>query len=184
LIYNISKYIEEVCDELFKDKKKAVCTDTDLNPAVASFLLSLKLTIQRDSSKNPTWTFTTGRAKNQQTLATLEMKVVEVKDVILSLTPLDYVRGPFKDRQIAGELWEFGKTVKGKEVYIKLKLISDSRSQNARVLSFHFPERPLHYRLRKKDKKEIRSHEDKLPGLRKLQRIKVKETRTGNNYTK
>lgn len=102
-----------------------------------------------------------------QTLADLEMETSEVKGIILSLTPSDYISGPIKDRNMVGDLWEFGKEVKGQEVYIKLKLTGDLRSQNVKVLSFHFPERPINYKLKNKSTKENDSHENKLPGLRK-----------------
>ena len=47
-----------------------------------------------------------------KTLSTLEMNPDDVKDVILSLTPLDFCNGPLEDHAIAGQLWEFGKVVK------------------------------------------------------------------------
>jgi len=167
---------------LYKNNGKAMCSI--LKAEVQGFLLSVKLTIQKDSRSEPTWTFSTVRDNNIQTLADLEMKTAEVKDIVLSLTPLDYVRGPIKDRKMVGDLWEFGKEVKGQEVYIKLKLTGDLKSQNVRVLSFHFPERPINYMLRDKSTEEKYGHGDKLPSLRKSQRNKFNQSGTGNFHSK
>ena len=89
-----------------------------------------------------------------QTLADLEMKTAEVKDIVLSLTPLDYVRGPIKDRKMVGDLWEFGKEVKGQEVYIKLKIAKVGKKKIAKCISFHAPNYPLCYPFKKKSKEK------------------------------
>lgn len=120
---------------------------------VRSFLRSVKFALQRSSPTGSTLTFSTIREKNMNTLATLEMDVEDVREIMLLLTPDDYYSGPLKDSSIEGDLWVFGKIVKGKEVYIKMKLSVDKRSQSVRVLSFHFPERPLNYHF-KYSKKE------------------------------
>lgn len=81
------------------------------------------------------------------TLAELDMDVEEdVGEVIMSLTPEDYCAGPLKDSKIAGMLWVFGKLVKNREVYIKLKLSGDSKiGYCVKVLSFHTAEKPIKY---------------------------------------
>jgi len=127
---------------------------TDKLSCVRSFLRAVKLALQKNSPTELTLTFSTIREKNMNTLAVLEMDVEDSREVVLSLTPDDYCSGPCKDSDIKGNLWVFGKRVKGKEVYIKLKLSGDERSQSVRILSFHFPERPLkyHFRLSKKER--------------------------------
>ena len=125
----------------------------DEQSQVRGFLLAVKFALQKHSRKDPRWTLSTARQKNMDTLAELEMKVEDAREVILSLTPMDYCRGPLRDQTIEGDLWEFGKRIRGKDVYIKLKLSGDLQRQVVRVLSFHFPERPLQYRFAQKGKK-------------------------------
>lgn len=125
---------------------------TDRKDEVNSFLLTMKNALQRHNNSN--WTFSTIRNKNMDTLADLGKQVQDVREVLLSLTPDDYCQGPFEDRGIEGQLWEFGKTVDSKEIYIKIKLSEDKRDRCVRVLSFHYPERPIYYPFKEKGKKE------------------------------
>ena len=113
--------------------------------AIRSFLLEVKLIIQKSSQDSWRWTFSRHRDKNIGTLTDLEMSLEDVKNEILSLSVLDYCSGPDKDPEILGDVWTFGKTIRGKEVYIKLKLWGDHRDRMVRVLSFHIAEKPLRY---------------------------------------
>ena len=115
---------------------------------VASFLQNVKLIIQDGRSDNARFTLAKIREKNLQTLAELEFDLSDVADVIMSLSTTDYCEGPLKDSQIKGDLWVFGKVVKGREVYIKLKVIGDNRFQQVAILSFHQPERKIKYPLK------------------------------------
>ena len=149
---------------------------TDRYGKVAEFLLTVKMAIQQHNQKDPRLTLSIVRDINVDTLASLEFNVNDdLRETILSLTPLDYIRGPMRDRQIKGDLWEFGKKVKGRDVYMKLKLTGDSRHQMVKVLSFHFPSRHLNYYFRGKREKEMREYESKLPGLRQHQTVGTKE---------
>ena len=120
-----------------------MCTDKE--SLVRSFLLSLKFAIQKGD-----WTFSTVRTKNRDTLTDLGIGFHEVKDEILSLSVTNYCSGPLKDREMGGDVWVFGKTILGKEIYIKLKLTGNHRNQGVAVLSFHLPERPLVYYFKNK----------------------------------
>lgn len=120
----------------------------DKRTDVINFLLAVKRTLQNTSRDNPSWMISTVREENMKTLSALEMNTNDVKDVILSLSLLDYIDGPFEDRSFPGQLWEFGKVVRGREVYIKLKLSSDKRESWLRVLSYHFPNKPIIYPFR------------------------------------
>ena len=63
------------------------------------------------------------RGKNQKTLEELEIIPSYRKVVIESLVAEDYVEGPVVDRlNMLGDMWVFGKDVKGREVYIKIML--------------------------------------------------------------
>lgn len=115
---------------------------------VRSFLRSVKYALQRSSPTRSVFTFSTIREQNMDTLAALEMDVDDIRETVLSFTPDDYCSGPLKDSSIEGDLWVFGKMLKGKEVYIKMKLSGDKRSQSVRILSFHFTKKPLNYRFR------------------------------------
>ena len=59
----------------------------------------------------------------------------------------DYVEGPVVDKlNQLGEMWVFGKDVKGREVYIKI-MLSIHCTQTI-CISFHLAEFPLHYPLK------------------------------------
>jgi hypothetical protein len=92
------------------------------------------------------------REKNRQGLIDLNMNVVDRRESLLSLVPEDYVAGPKPDdTDDTKEVWEFGKDVAGTEVYIKLRVVEDSRHKNtfhATVWSFHPAEYSLRYPMR------------------------------------
>ena len=84
------------------------------------------------------------RGKNQKTLEELEIVPSYRKVVIESLSVEDYVDGPVVDKlNKLGEMWVFGKDVKGREVYIKI-MISDYSGQTI-CISFHLAESPMKY---------------------------------------
>ena len=111
--------------------------DSDKRSEVKSFLLSVKNATQ-------SWIILT-REKNKNTQIQLGLTDGDVKDEILALSVKDYCQGPCKDRKIEGNVWVFGKVIRGEEVYIKLKLWGDEAGQGVRILSFHFPEAPMSY---------------------------------------
>ena len=88
--------------------------------------------------------FRDDRGKNLQTLATLEITPTYRKQVILNIEPEDYSEGPIVDTlNRMGEMWVFGKDVKGHEVYIK---ITFGQPNNSTIcISFHIAEHPMTY---------------------------------------
>ena len=88
--------------------------------------------------------FRDDRGKNLQTLATLEITPTYRKQVILNIEPEDYSEGPIVDTlNKMGEMWVFGKDVKGHEVYIKITLGYPNSSTIC--ISFHIAEHPMNY---------------------------------------
>jgi ribosomal protein S9 len=88
--------------------------------------------------------FRDDRGKNLATLQKLEIVPSFRTVVIENLRVEDYVQGPVVDElNKLGEMWVFGKDVKGREVYIKV-MISGVTSQTI-CISFHIAEHPLIY---------------------------------------
>jgi hypothetical protein len=84
------------------------------------------------------------RGKNQRAMLKLEISPEKRLDIIKSLKSDDYVNGSLPDTlNKSTELWEFGKKVKKKDVYIKITL----GFPNSQVIciSFHQAERKLVY---------------------------------------
>ena len=83
------------------------------------------------------------RKKNFQGLLDLDITARERERIVLSLTVEDYYKGPSANTSEEGALWEFGKSIKKKETYIKLA--EGAKSQHAVCVSFHPAERKIHY---------------------------------------
>lgn len=84
------------------------------------------------------------RGKNQKALEELEIIPSYRKVIIESLKSEDYVEGPIIDQlNKLGEMWVFGKDIKGKEVYIKI-MLGGVNCQTI-CISFHIAEHPLSY---------------------------------------
>ena len=84
------------------------------------------------------------RGKNQKALEELEIVPSFRKVIIENLKVEDYVEGPLVDElNKLGEMWVFGKDVKGREVYIKI-MISQFGGQTI-CISFHLAEHRLNY---------------------------------------
>lgn len=88
--------------------------------------------------------FRDDRLKNTQALLDLELSIGVRREVIKNLEMIDYSEGPIDDKLNGqSELWVFGKTIKNREIYIKISLgIPDNR---VICISFHPAEHPLHY---------------------------------------
>ena len=87
------------------------------------------------------------RGKNQKALEELEIIPSYRKVIIESLKSEDYVEGPIIDQlNKLGEMWVFGKDIKGKEVYIKI-MLGGVNCQTI-CISFHIAEHPLSYPLK------------------------------------
>lgn len=90
--------------------------------------------------------FMRSRSKNLQTVVELELNNIEVRKQLEELTVENYYRGPIDDRDDGPDLWEFGKSVKNKEVYVKVHMGKVNKS--VICVSFHFPESTINYPLR------------------------------------
>ena len=83
------------------------------------------------------------RGKNAQALINLEITPKYRDSVIINLEVEDYSERPVIDTLYrCGEMWVFGKDVKGQEVYIKITL---GKGSSALCISFHIAERPMNY---------------------------------------
>ena len=84
------------------------------------------------------------REKSRDSIARLGITQKQAKEEIMGLTYEDYCRGPVSDTgPKGGELWEFGKRIEGKEIFVRLKVVLQLRM--AKCQSFHIAEWPLHY---------------------------------------
>ena len=84
------------------------------------------------------------REKNMTSLGELGMCIGQAKNVILQLTPFDYVEGPLQDEKYPSHnLWVFGVSFNSDEVYIKLS--DNFRCNVAKCISFHKAEYSLVY---------------------------------------
>jgi hypothetical protein len=84
------------------------------------------------------------REKNKKALEELEIVPSFRRIVIENLKAEDYLKGPVVDElNRLGEMWAFGKDVKGREVYIKIMIVGTT-SQTI-CISFHLAEYPLEY---------------------------------------
>jgi len=80
------------------------------------------------------------RKPNLDSIARLGFTLDEVERVVLGLTEKNYVKGPEADNDgSAGEIWVFGVSEAGDDIYVKLKLDPAA----AKCLSFHHAEYPL-----------------------------------------
>lgn len=88
--------------------------------------------------------FRDDRGKNAQTLAELEITPKYRETIIEEIKTEDYSQGPIIDTlNHIGEMWVFGKDIKGKEVYIKISL---GRSNCQTIcISFHIAEYKMKY---------------------------------------
>lgn len=88
--------------------------------------------------------FRDDRGKNMQALAELDITPNYRLEVIKSLTVDDYSEGPIINTlNQFGDLWVFGKDVKGNEVYIKISL---GFPKNKTIcISFHKAEHKMNY---------------------------------------
>jgi hypothetical protein len=84
------------------------------------------------------------REKNTLALAELNIVPGTRKTIIQELSAKDYVKGPENDIGfVEREIWVFGKTVKKKEVYIKISM--GRENSNVICISFHIAEKAMSY---------------------------------------
>ena len=88
--------------------------------------------------------FRNDREKNREALLLLDITPMQRELIVKNLQVQDYVEGPVIDvLNKAGEMWVFGKDVKGREVYIKITL--GYENGQTICISFHIAEHPLTY---------------------------------------
>ncbi|PMD83730.1 toxin [Siphonobacter sp. BAB-5405] len=85
-----------------------------------------------------------GRKKNKDSISLLEIYPPEIIQVVKDLNVEDYSEGPLEELLNMGSpMWVFGKTMKGKEIYIKLTM-GESNNQ-VLCISFHIAEHSMKY---------------------------------------
>lgn len=86
------------------------------------------------------------RKKNMDTLARLGLTLAGCISYINELTYRNYLSGPSDDRDTLEEkcIWEFGTTIQGHDIYIKIKHLKED---DVLVLSFHEAEKPFVFRF-------------------------------------
>ncbi len=116
------------------------CMSTETE--VASFLQDFK-----DKMKIWDVLFRDDRGKNAQALIDLELRPIERKAVLEDLETKDYSEGPIAEIHYGGtDMWVFGKTVKKKEVYIKITM--GAMSSSVICISFHLAQHKMQYPLK------------------------------------
>lgn len=88
------------------------------------------------------------RKENLESLLELGLTRKNAEHEILSLSVSDYCSGPEPDQDRRGSVWMFGKTIGGREVYIKLKIADVGDVKIAKCISFHVAKHPLCYPLK------------------------------------
>ena len=79
----------------------------------------------------------------------MEITPLQRELIVKNLVEQDYVEGPIIDAlNKEGEMWVFGKDVKGNEVYIKITL--GYKNGQTICISFHIAEYPLYYPFKNK----------------------------------
>jgi len=91
--------------------------------------------------------FRDDRGKNARTLIDLELRPIERKAILETLEIKDYSEGPLAEKLYGGAaMWVFGKTVKKKEVYIKITM--GAMSSSVICISFHLAQHKMNYPLK------------------------------------
>lgn len=95
--------------------------------------------------------------RNDDALTILGITPKHRMEEVKRLHYTDYFRGPSPDHDgIAGkEWWEFGRRVKGHEIYIKISLLKKENGQYiGRCMSFHTAEEKITYPFKEKRDEE------------------------------
>ncbi len=87
------------------------------------------------------------RGKNAQTLIDLELRPIERKTILEALETKDYSEGPLEEILYGGtDMWVFGKTIKKKEVYIKITM--GAMNSGVICISLHLAQHKMNYPLK------------------------------------
>ena len=91
--------------------------------------------------------FRDDRGKNTQALVDLEIRPIERKAILNTIETKDYSEGPLEEKIFGGEdMWVFGKTIKKKEVYIKITI--GPMGSSVICISFHLAQHKMNYPLK------------------------------------
>lgn len=91
--------------------------------------------------------FRDDRQKNRDAIANMDISPKLRETVVMSLQWNDYSEGPITDElSNGGEMWVFGKDVRGTEVYIKITM--GRPNSHTICISFYEAEYPMHYPLK------------------------------------
>lgn len=94
--------------------------------------------LPRKKGEDPLDPFTT-----ENTMQDLSYDTNDVKNVLLSLTEKEYIETIIDDKDSSRPpFWVFGKVIKNKDVYIKVK-IRNKITNKVFCVSFHYPKHPL-----------------------------------------
>lgn len=85
---------------------------------------------------NGDWDFVP-RRKNMQALAQIGLTIKDAKEELLELKVNEYYKGPKKDFDRPGELWEFKKNISGTIFYIKIKIVIENNREILKCIGFH-----------------------------------------------
>jgi len=113
-----------------------------MSTAAASFLKDFK-------EKMRFWDvlFRDDRGKNAQALVDLELRPIDRKALLEALETKDYSEGPLEEKLYGGaDMWVFGKTIKKKEVYIKITM--GAMGSSVICISFHLAQHKMNYPLK------------------------------------
>jgi hypothetical protein len=80
------------------------------------------------------------RDKNMQALAKIGLTILDAKEEILDLKITDYYKGPKKDFDQPGDIWEFKTMIRGIRFYIKIKVAFVNESEVLKCIGFHVDE--------------------------------------------
>ena len=92
--------------------------------------------------------FRDDRGKNTKCLLELELRPIERTKILEDLKLEDYSEGPIEELLYGGsDMWVFGKTVKGSQIYIKITL--GAYGSSVICISFHIAEHKMNYPFQK-----------------------------------
>lgn len=87
------------------------------------------------------------RGKNAQALVDLELRPIDRRLALEQLKSIDFSEGPLEEKLYGGsDMWVFGKTIKKKEVYIKITI--GGFGSSVICISFHLAEHKMQYPLK------------------------------------
>ena len=77
------------------------------------------------------------RRKNIQSLARHGLTIRDAKDELLELTISNYYKGPKRDFDRPGDIWEFKKDINGILFYIRIKIVVEDDTEVLKCIGFH-----------------------------------------------